>query len=685
VETAHGMSFVIRPLRHRLCALIFVLVPLAAASFPLRPSLAKLSGRDTLCRVWVVFKDKNSAPQAAVPAPRALERRKRAGITGALEADRPVSPRYCADIGRLGCRVDHIFRWANAVSVTVHASRLPDLAELAPVKDLIRVRTFSGPIAPLRPPAVPKKAGYDSSSFYGAGFGQLALMNIPAVHHYLSTTQSAVPGTGILIGLFDSGFRTKHACFSEFVSGGHLVADSDFIDNDGTVDDPDSVAKDSLHPYYHNDEHGSMTLSLIAGYDPSRFAGVAWGARFVLARTEDTKRIFSGEIESHREEDNWAAAMVWAESLGVDIVSSSVAYRKDFTFPDTDYTYRDMDGRTTIISKAASTACVFGVVIVNAIGNEGPDSGSLSAPADVDSVVSVGAVDDGQAIAGFSSRGPTSDRRMKPDCVAQGVGNTVPLVYGLNGNSYSWRSGTSFATPLIAGLCALIMQTHPHESAAATRSRLFSSCVFVPGQTAMNNTYGRGLPNAKLACLPYNIIVTVKDTFSRKVKAVVFYRAGGAVTYKSIATDSAGRASLTDLSSGHVELYAEAAGFFGSTHRNVLPSDTGTLGTTITLVPRPVSQFVIFPNVIDIRKKNQRLRLEFTASADDPRRYSQLFVAAIRSIDGALVWTTSRYLTENMPFTLSWPESGKAVAPGMYYFIVNYAGKTYRRKFLVTG
>jgi hypothetical protein len=681
------MRFIIRPLHHRLCALLFVLAPLAAASFPLRPSLAKLSGHDTLCRVWVIFTDKNGSPQAAAPAPRALERRKRAGITGAKETDRGVSARYLADIVRLGCRVDHIFRWANAASVTVHASRLPDLASMAHIKDLVKVRTFSCPLAPFRLPALPKKKGYDSSSFYGASFGQLALMNIPAVHHYLATTQSVAPGpgTGILIGLFDSGFRTKHACFSEFISGSHLVADSDFIDNDGTVDDPDSVANDFTHPYYHNDEHGSMTLSLIAGYDPSRFAGAAWGARFVLARTEDTKRNSFGEVESHREEDNWAAAMVWAESLGVDIVSSSVAYRNDFTFPDTDYTFRDMDGRTTIISKAARMACGFGVVIVNAMGNEGPDSGSLSAPADVDSVVSVGAVDGGLLIANFSSRGPTSDRRIKPDCVALGVDDIVPQVYGPDSVSYSWGSGTSFSTPLVAGLCALIMQIHSHESAAAARSRLFSSCVFVPGQTAVNNTYGRGLPNAKLACLPYNIVVTVTDTFSRRVKGFISYRAGGAAAYKNVPTDSVGMVRLTDLSSGPVELYAEAAGFFGSTHRQVLPVDTGTLIIGIVLAPRPVSQFVIFPNVIDIGKKRQRLTLEFTASADNPRSYSQLFSAAIRSIDGALVWTTSRYLTENTPLVLTWPQPGKTVAPGMYYFIINYAGKTYRQKFLVTG
>jgi serine protease AprX len=636
--------------------------------------------------VWVIFTDKNGSPQTPVSATRALERRRRAGITGPVAADIPVSPRYLAAIRKTGCRVDQIFKWANAASVTVHASRLADLAACAYVKDLVGVRSYRSAVPAPRAPGLARRVGYDSSGFYGAGFGQLAMMNVPSVHNYIASALADTPGTGVLIGLFDSGFRTKHACFSRFIAGNHLVADSDFIDNDGTVNDPDSVANNSDHPYYHNDEHGTMTLSLIAGYDPPRFAGAAWGARFILARTEDAKRISYGEIEKHYEEDNWAAAMVWAESLGVDIVSSSLGYRDGFTAPDTDYTYRDMDGRTTIISKAARVACSLGVIIVNAVGNEGSTPGSLDAPADVDGVISVGAVNNNLTIAGFSSHGPTSDGRIKPDCVALGVDNVVPAVYGPDSISYcSDVMGTSFSTPLVAGLCALIKQTHPHDPASAMRTRLFSSCVLVPGQKAMDNTFGRGLPNAKLACLPYNIVVSLTDTLNHVVKGMVFYRTRTTGAFMRAVTDSQGTVRLTDLSAVSVELYAEAPGYLGSARRNVQPQDTGTFRIVVMLAPRPVSRFVIFPNVLDIGKKHQQLTLEFTASADDPRSYSQLFSAAIRSIDGSLVWATSHYLTENTPLVLTWPAPGKAVAPGMYYFIVNYAGKTYRQKFVVTG
>jgi len=564
----------------------------------LRPALAKLAQKDTVCKVWVIFTDKNDSPRTPQLSPRALARRKRAGIDGATAADIAVSPRYLAGCERLGCRVSQVFKWANAASVAVPAARLHDLAAIAYVNDIVGVRTFSGIARPRQGSGLAKKNYFDSSSLYGVSFGQLSLLNIPAVHRYVSKTLSASPGAGVIIGLFDTGFRTKHACLSEFTSGGHLVADSDFIDHDGTVNDPDSVVNDMNSPYYHNDEHGSMTLSLIAGYDPPNFAGAAWGARFILARTEDTKLTPDGEIEKHYEEDNWAAATVWAESLGVDIVSSSLGYRDGFTFPDTDYTYRDMNGRTTIISKAASLACSLGVIIVNAMGNEGAIPGSLVAPADVDKVISVGAVNSNLTIAGFSSCGPTSDGRIKPDCVAQGVDNAVPDIYGISNDSYTFASGTSFATPLVAGVCALVNQAHSNDPPSLIRSRLLSSCALVPGQSVVNDSFGRGVPNAKIACLPNDV---------------------------------------------------------------------------------PVSQITIFPNVLNFGKKFQQLKFEFEGSAD-----SLAFSAAIRSVDGALVWTAQVVAKSNV-LVLPWPQPGRTVAPGVYFFIANYAGKTYRQKFMVTG
>jgi len=487
-------------IRQLICAITIFLLCGTAYAVPLRKSLARLSAQDTTCKVWVIFTDKNNAPQNSPVSLRAQKRRMHNGILGNQQTDIHVSQEYCKAIEQRGGHINFRFKWANAVSVSVNASKLPDLASLLFVKDILNVRSGSSIVPKITAQKLYKKTAFDTSVFYGQSWQQLSTLAVPAAQQYLKSTYSAVPGDSMVIGLFDSGFRTKHKCFTYFHTNNRLLAQYDFIDNDTSVVDPDSVASNPANPYYMNDEHGSMTLSLIAGYDSTHFIGTAWNAHFILARTEDSKQTADGEIEKHYEEDNWAAAMVWAESLGVDIVSSSLGYRDGFTPPDTDYTFADMNGKTTIISKAATIATQLGVLVVNAMGNDGDASGSISAPADVENVVSVGAIDPSLTIALFSSRGPTSDGRIKPDCVAPGKDVVVPVIYNSNDSSYTTDDGTSFSTPLTAGVCALTWQANRQDSSAQIRQRLYASCVFAPAQTSRNNTYGRGIPNALIAC-----------------------------------------------------------------------------------------------------------------------------------------------------------------------------------------
>ena len=167
--------------------------------------------------------------------------------------------------------------------------------------------------------------------------------------------------------------------------------------------------------------------------------------------------------------------------------------------------------------------------------------------------------------------------------------------------------GTSFAAPVIAGICGLIRQTHPNAPASEIRQRLYASCSFAPKQDSIDNAYGRGIPNAFRAC------------------------------------------------------YSENSKPMGGFH------------------------FIVYPTTIDILKKRQQLTIEFTALPDDPLHYSQLFKVAIRSVGGTLVWGQSHYLKGNNKYNVSWPEYQKSYAPGLYYFIVNYAGKTYTKKFIILG
>jgi hypothetical protein len=736
----------------------FLLFTASPSAAPLRKNLAALPAKDTICKVWVIFTDKNPSTGTGAVSPRALARRRRAGVRNPGATDVPVAETYLREVERLGARRANIFKWANAASFTVASPKLDAIANLTCVRDLILVRSFVNTTPAPAVRGLGKAAVFKGDSIYGLALPQLAMLNVPPAHRLIHAKGPAAPGDGILIGMFDSGFRLQHRCFSYLNAHNLVVADSDFIDHKNTVFDPESVADNPASAYYQNDEHGSCTLATIAGYDPPQFMGVAWGAHFVLARTEDSP------VEKHYEEDNWAAAMVWAESLGVDIVNSSLGYSDGFSPPDTDYTYQDMNGVTTIVSKAATMATQFGVVVVNAMGNDGPAAGSLAAPADVKGVVSAGAVDGSLSVADFSGRGPTSDGRIKPDCVALGVGACVPQVYGGNNTAYTYEDGTSFSSPLTAGVCALVLQAHAGDSAGAVRNRLYSSCFFVPGQTAANNASGRGVPDALLACLADNqTYVTVADSFGRSVAGAVlatkagvqagitdsagyaivnldgsfpetlsvsnplflprsvivasrhsrdtvvlasrfivsvsmrdsldsavvtgtlFWRQLGDSAYVSQQADSTGAVLITSIETPPVELYGVAAGYFNSSRIAVNPSGNGTTFTTLLLRPRPASQFVIFPNVLDIGAKRQQLTLQFTASQDDPRSYSQLFTAAIRSIDGALVWQFSKVLEALKPVVLQWPDPGRTVVPGVYFFIVKYGGKTYRRKFMVIG
>jgi subtilisin family serine protease len=211
--------------------------------------------------------------------------------------------------------------------------------------------------------------------------------------------------------------------------------------------------------------------------------GAAPGATFVLARTEDTRS------ETHLEELNWLNAMEWADSVGVDIIHSSLGYSL-FDSLQGDYSYQDMDGRSTIITLAAERAAKRGIFITNSAGNSGNDPWFyITAPCDGKNVLCVGAVDSFKQVTNFSSRGPSADGRIKPDIVAMGGRNTIP-----NGEGILRRgSGTSFSGPLVAGLVACLKGAHPDKSNGQVFEAILRSS---DNYTMPNNEYGYGVPDA---------------------------------------------------------------------------------------------------------------------------------------------------------------------------------------------
>jgi subtilisin family serine protease len=280
-----------------------------------------------------------------------------------------------------------------------------------------------------------------------------------------------------VVAVFDTGFDSlSHEAFSAM----QIVAAHDFVNGDDDVGNGADLGEGS---------HGTATLSVVGGYKPGQLIGPAFGAAFILAKTENT------DSETPLEEDNWAAAAEWAEALGADVISSSLGYL-EFDAPFPSYTWMDMNGATAISTRAAELAIDRGVVVVNSAGTSGfnPAHNTLGAPADGPRVLSIGAVTSGGARASFSSVGPTADGRIKPDVDAQGV--SVKAARTLTVSQYSLVSGTSFSCPLTAGAVALLLQADPRltpEQVGAILRGTGSQFA------APDNLLGWGIVNAEAA------------------------------------------------------------------------------------------------------------------------------------------------------------------------------------------
>lgn len=421
--------------------------------------------------VWVFFRDKetgvvdahSAAAASARFAPRRASRMLRAGAVDD-ERDLPVSERYVRELSFAGARVRTTSRWLNAASCEASADVLDQLRALPCV---LRIEPV-GRSLPRREPAranaqVPSAEPaadllalpYD----YGLSFSQSWQLNVPELHAL------GLSGDSVLIAVFDAGFRLVHEAFDSLVSSGRVIAKYDFIFADT------GVANDSLD-VAGQDQHGTWVLGTLAGFAPGELVGPAFGARYMLAKTEDIRS------ETPVEEDYYVAALEWADSAGADIVTSSLSY-------DFGYVMNGAQGKSTI---AANTAAARGILLCTAMGNSGPGPATLGAPADAFNIVAVGAVDAQGQIASFSSRGPTADLRIKPEVCARGVSDYT--VSASNATEYVTVSGTSFATPLTAASAALLLSAHRDWGPLALRAALMQSGdhAHIP-----DNNYGWGI------------------------------------------------------------------------------------------------------------------------------------------------------------------------------------------------
>lgn len=457
-------------------------------------------------RVWVFISDKgpdaDARARAKIVPPRAAARIAARGSTFDPRIDLPVHIDYRRDLEKTGMVIKNESRWLNAVTGWIHPEDLPAIAQLPFVDSLRPIVTFRRREVALDdlPSPSPRRAATAEDVFdYGGATAQIQLMGVQYLH------RAGLSGRGVRIGMMDTGFSLGIRAFDCL----DIQGTRDFINGDDDVGDNEASQM----------RHGTQCLSLCGGFDEGQMVGVAPGAQFVVAKTELV------DLEIEVEEDNWVAGLEWLDSMGCDIVSSSLGYVNW-------YGQDDFDGNTAPSTISADLAAARGVLVVNAAGNYGCGDGDIRiiVPADGDSVLAVGASTFEGVRASFSSCGPTSDGRIKPDVIAPGQGVWLALP---NTGMYQPGNGTSFATPLVAGVCALLLEQNPalspYDLILLLRTTADQAVKPWP-------TYGWGLVQAAAAAgLDTNAIEPSRPFDCNRVAGTVELRpnpASGSVTIK---------------------------------------------------------------------------------------------------------------------------------------------------------
>jgi len=422
-------------------------------------------------KYWVQFTDKNNSPYS-INSPeeflseRAIERRNRQQIY-ITEQDLPVNRTYIDSLKKLGLEIHNISKWFNgAVIGSTDTALLDTLHRLSFISDTVFtfVKKAVGEKRKINKICEPLK----SSSDYGLSERQITMLNGDKLH------SEGYKGEGMLIAVLDNGFKNTR----------DLESFSGLWDNDQIVDWRDFVKDD--RDIFSVAQHGTVVLSLIGGVIPGYIHGSAPNADFVLVRTED-----SGS-EYLIEEYNWLSGAEYADSIGADVINSSLGY-SEFENPAQDHTYSDLDGQTIPVTIAAKIAAKKGMLVVTSAGNSGNDAWYyITAPADADSILAVGAVDSSGIITYFSSNGPSFDKRIKPDIVAMGE-----LTFGqISNGTLNVCNGTSCSSPIIAGFAACLWQAFPNATSQQIREAMIKSS---DRYSNPDNNYGYGLPDLDFA------------------------------------------------------------------------------------------------------------------------------------------------------------------------------------------
>mgnify|MGYP002512202682 FL=1 len=393
---------------------------------------------------------------------RALERRNRQQLS-VDETDLPVSQVYVDELKGMGAKLITSSRWNNTVVLEVSDTLLMDeVAKKSFVKGVKKVWTQPDSI-----PARNKKRGKEvtndvkeSGHYYGKAFRQINIHGGDSLH------AAGFTGKGMHVAVIDAGFYNADKI--KFFKKMDLLGTRDFVNPNSDI--------------YAENSHGMKVLSCMAANIKDAFVGTAPEASYWLLRSEDQ------DTEQPIEEDYWAAAIEFADSVGVDVVNTSLGYY-EFDEGYGGYRYRDLDGHYSLMSHSASVAADKGIVVVCSAGNSGRSAWKkVTPPGDSENVITVGALTKELKNAEFSSIGDTSDGRVKPDVMAIGVNSVVSG----NDGTVSKANGTSFASPTMCGVVACFWQACPWLTAKEVIKAVQQAGDRVDYP---DNIYGYGVPN----------------------------------------------------------------------------------------------------------------------------------------------------------------------------------------------
>lgn len=603
---------------------------------------------------------------------RAIQRRiKNMGQDIISFEDIPINKNYIEILKSFGIEIIHELKWFNSISAKLDESQIAQIKDLNFVDRIEPVKKIS-----FRKPFVDDLtlSKEESTTDYGQSFTQLNLSDIPFVH------SKGITGEGVIIGLLDTGFDWERHIS---LKNQNVLAEYDFIFND-------NITANEIEDQYDQHNHGTLIFSIIGGFDDNTMIGAAYNSSYILAKTEDVRN------ETHIEEDDYAAALIWMEGLGVDITTSSLGY-STFDASNDSYTYSDMDGKTTIVTKAVELAFLRGVSTFTSAGNEGDDTWFyITAPADGKNIISVGAVSSVNEIAAFSGRGPTYDGRIKPEVVAMGVG-----VFGAQAGTvdlYRFAQGTSCSAPIAGGVGALLLSAHPHLKNTQIRSIILESS---DNSNDPNNEIGYGLISAKNAIEFPNLELVSNEFILRKIffeeniqpsSVVMNYSTDGSDFDQLLPRfDGTFRYSysfsIPSLSLGkNVQFYFSVKDSANIDYREPLADNFkfnyGDLNISLNLTSdNQLSNDLVsdpFPNPF-LPTEHRSVRVKFISSGNEIFKMAIIDGAGQKVKDLSLISTIGINYVEWYGYS----DKGNLCASGVYYLLIQLGGKEYGKKLIL--